>query len=363
MSEKITKRIAQATGVENLVDILSNDLSGADLHSLLLIVLKERISRNGPVTQICNLDGRLLKELEVIALDTASQFQAVDPSPLLPLGMVSSLTGLDQANVLSTIRAYECLSDPTIAMALETAQRRQKNKFDESAIKLCASQRVVRFPVPQKEGYTAHFSLFCLTSGYRRHKAPESQATHLVEQIDVYLNLLNQLKNTGKYFFKNIRVKVSDTEVVSAICSKYGVSRDVIKKTVRASDHKSAAMVLKKHNVDWPSFIRDPASELEFYELEKKCADRVSRLFDNVVSHLKLKHNDVEFLFDTKRLTGLSYYRGPCFHIEVETNDGESFMLSDGGFVDWTQVLLNDKKERLLTSAIGIELILRCFRV
>ncbi|MDQ5937177.1 MAG: hypothetical protein QG574_4536, partial [Cyanobacteriota bacterium erpe_2018_sw_21hr_WHONDRS-SW48-000092_B_bin.40] len=36
--------------------------------------------------------------------------------------------------------------------------------------------------------------------------------------------------------------------------------------------------------------------------------------------------------------------------------------LADGGFVDWTQLLLGDTKERLMTSAIGTELICRLFQ-
>jgi DNA invertase Pin-like site-specific DNA recombinase len=37
------------------------------------------------------------------------------------------------------------------------------------------------------------------------------------------------------------------------------------------------------------------------------------------------------------------------------------FALADGGFVNWTRRLLGDSKERLMTSAIGAELICRLF--
>jgi len=46
----------------------------------------------------------------------------------------------------------------------------------------------------------------------------------------------------------------------------------------------------------------------------------------------------------------------------MKNHAGESFMLADGGFVDWTQILLGDTKERLMTSAIGTELICRLFQ-
>lgn len=62
------------------------------------------------------------------------------------------------------------------------------------------------------------------------------------------------------------------------------------------------------------------------------------------------------------RLTGLGYYDGPCFHLKMKNDRGQTFMLADGGMIDWTKQLLCDKKERLLTSAIGSELICRMFR-
>jgi hypothetical protein len=46
----------------------------------------------------------------------------------------------------------------------------------------------------------------------------------------------------------------------------------------------------------------------------------------------------------------------------MKNQAGDSFMLADGGFTDWTQLLLGDSKERLMTSAIGTELICRLFR-
>ena len=38
-------------------------------------------------------------------------------------------------------------------------------------------------------------------------------------------------------------------------------------------------------------------------------------------------------------------------------SDGVTYRLADGGRIDWTQRLLSNRKERLLTSAIGISLV------
>lgn len=53
---------------------------------------------------------------------------------------------------------------------------------------------------------------------------------------------------------------------------------------------------------------------------------------------------------DRSREAGRSYYVGVCFKIF-----GGEIELGDGGFVEWTQTLLGDQKERLLISGIGTE--------
>jgi hypothetical protein len=47
--------------------------------------------------------------------------------------------------------------------------------------------------------------------------------------------------------------------------------------------------------------------------------------------------------------------------MKAKNDRGEQFALADGGFVNWTRRLLGDSKERLMTSAIGAELICRLF--
>jgi hypothetical protein len=39
--------------------------------------------------------------------------------------------------------------------------------------------------------------------------------------------------------------------------------------------------------------------------------------------------------------------------VQIEVKDGER-EIADGGFVDWTQKLLGNNKERLLISALGL---------
>lgn len=58
----------------------------------------------------------------------------------------------------------------------------------------------------------------------------------------------------------------------------------------------------------------------------------------------------VKITDDPEREAGRDYYTGFAFAAWI---DGASF--ADGGFTDWTQRLLADRKERLLTTGIGID--------
>ncbi|MFZ2497517.1 MAG: hypothetical protein ACP5N0_14235 [Methanosarcina sp.] len=66
--------------------------------------------------------------------------------------------------------------------------------------------------------------------------------------------------------------------------------------------------------------------------------------------HLREIYPHIDFTVNEEVLDN-SYYQGVNFKISV--NDVE---IVDGGFVDWTQKLLGNKKERLLTSGAGIDL-------
>ncbi len=374
MSDQIDKRIYKQLGSADLIDALADKLSGSDLHSLLLSVVKRRIANmsQSQLTQpnlagkACDLDGRLLNRMELLAYQSAANFQAIELSPVTPLGAVNALAGLDQGNVLSTIRGLECASDPTVGMALECARHRKpsskKNTERDSITKLCTSQRVIRYPLPTNPAYSAHFKLFAMVSAGRDTGSFAFEAANLKEHIDCYLTFLRSLKAEG-FDLRETIVEISDTRVVTALCEKLGVSREEIRSEVRARDGaNSAAKLLAKYPTTWPQHVANPAIELEEFGLPTHLLRHLELLCDFVIAPLQSQYADVSFRFNLHRLTGLSYYTGgPCFHIKVSDAQGQSYMLGDGGFVPWTQALLGDNKERLMTSAIGLELLARVF--
>jgi hypothetical protein len=368
MSEQIAQRIIRDLGVDDLVDLLSEKLSGAELHSLLLTVLKRRVgkiesshlTRPNAVTQPCELDGRMLNEVERVSYSVAPQFEAMELAPLIPLGAIATLTGLDQGNVLSAIRAYECASDPTVGLALECVRRRKDITGRKETTRLCASQRVVRFPAPKKAGFTAHFKLFSLVSAARDKGSFSFETAALGEHIGSYLALLARLVEMD-FRFEDVEVELSDTRVVAHLCSVFGISRDEIRASVRARDSESSERLIEKRSGAWPRSVTEPCEDLAQFDLPKHLIVQMGLLEQYVCAPLREGCEGVRLSFNLRRLTGLGYYEGPCFHIKAKNDRGELFALADGGFVNWTQRLLGDSKERLMTSAVGAELMCRLF--
>lgn len=63
---------------------------------------------------------------------------------------------------------------------------------------------------------------------------------------------------------------------------------------------------------------------------------------------------DVDIVADPDRPAGSGYYAGLCYKAFV-IRDGVRTEIADGGVLDWTQRLLGNRKERLVTSGLGID--------
>jgi hypothetical protein len=87
---------------------------------------------------------------------------------------------------------------------------------------------------------------------------------------------------------------------------------------------------------------------------------------ENEVFRKKLKDmlksiNDAVIVQMEKEVSPGEYYKLVQFKFFIERN-GQEINLSDGGFVDWTQKLIPNKKHRLIISGIGTELVYKMNR-
>ena len=205
---------------------LAAGLAGSDLHSVLLEVMQRRAggrSAGDVLTQylrdeFCVPAGVDLREAVAIdghLLAAASQFEALDLSPVAPLGASSTVGRTSQNRVLSALRMTEVVSDPTNVLALECARRLRTNQT--VAVHLATSQRVLRAqPAPRKPGHSQHFRLFVLASGGIETRDHGFSVETLVAHIRTMLEALERLERHG-YDFGARRVDILTTPDRAAI--------------------------------------------------------------------------------------------------------------------------------------------------
>jgi hypothetical protein len=287
------------------VQLLSEEMSGSALSSLLLHVMRDRAGRRNlsevlaqyqrdPFTGPSPVDQRTLVEVDSVLLGAASGYEALELSPVTPLGTSSAMALSDQHRVLSALRNSEVVSDPTNVLALECARRLRG--APQVAVHLTTSQRVIRAqPAPKQPGFSQHFRIFVLASGGVETREHAFTVDTLVTQVRTLLLALDRLEAAG-YSFGARRVDLLATDARARLAER-------------------------------------AASELK---------DRV------VVARRLLDH---------------AYYSGGLrFMLWVTALDGEEVPLADGGSFDWLARLLSNRRAVFVASGLGAQLVPIRFR-
>ena len=318
MNEKIIKRISRETGIDDLVETLATQLNPTDLQSLLIEVYRRRAEVLTPrdlldqyqhnrfvqpaqASPIAQLDfDRLAYSL------LPPGFEAIELSPVAPLGVCSVVSTVSQNVVVPTIRNTEVCSDATNVLALECARRRQQilhgGPRATDRIKLGTSHRLLRAQKFEGPASFQHFAIFTLCTAGRDEGGFKFETEALLEQLDFYVRLLDKAGELG-YTIEDVRVLVT------------------------ALDEQ-----------------------------------RIDTLQAGVVDPLAAKHPNAKVGFNQERQSGRGYYANTCFQIRARDRSGADYLLVDGGFTTWTQQLLSNRKERLMTSGLGSERVCACFQ-
>jgi len=357
MASKIVERIIRESEIPQLFSILSKDLPLSDLQSLLMEVyrartwdlreadVRDRAGRGllGP----SKIDARLLNEYDRIAFETATEFEAIELSPVAPLGLTHVLGAIDQNSMLTTIRNTEVLGDATVALALECSRRRMR---DTATVRLASSHRVVRLQPFDMAGYVPHFRLFSMVSAGRDTGSHAFEIQHLGEHLRFYLRFFEALNAHG-FSLTAPLVEISDSQVTEALLMRHGIAAGELRDTIRAHRVGGSEQFLSERGIELPADVVDPAADF---------GQRVGLVKTKLLDRLHAEFPEAQFRFNFARLEGLSYYAGLSLRISPATEDGARFPIVDGGFTNWTARLLGNKKERMLTSGIGSEFV--CFR-
>ena len=317
MREKITNRIIGKAKMPQLLEVLTSRISLSDLQSLLLEVYQKRIKSLSPrhlleqymqnrFVQMSKMDPRIRVEFDRLAYSILPpDFEVVDLSPVCPLGTNAIIAPVDQNNALTTIRNTEVVADSTAVLALECARRRRKWLHDkekrQTRVKLCASHRLLRTQVFDSPDAFPHFQVFGLCTAGRDTGSLMFETESVSEHIDFYIRLLTSAKPLG--------IKIHNPRVVFLL-----------------------------YNENWAESIQN-----------------------KVIASLAEKYPGTKFDVSSMR-EKQTYYQGVRFQMYAKDGNGTDYFLVDGGFTDWTQKLLSNRKERLLISGLGSERLLVCFQ-
>ena len=294
-------RVLRAAGGHGLLELLGDRLTGSDLTTLLLEVLRRRAGRlraadvmrqyerdrfvaPGPVPfeRLRDVEQTLLAALP-------REFEMITLSPLAPFGAHSALATVDQNKIVSTVRASDVAADPTNGLALEAARRRRDllrgDPRSPTPVRLAATQRVVRAQAFDGPGMPAHFHQFALVTDGR---------------------------DGGNYSFE----------------------------TMNALEHlrylSGALLVLDATSV-----------EIALTPLAESVAAAAETIGEAVSALDRVR------LCDPVPASG-SYYESMRFKVFATFGD-ECAEVGDGGFVNWTQQLVGSNKERLAISGLGLD--------
>lgn len=232
---------------ETVRRMLTQGLAATELWSLLLSVFEQRAAQRTPAmirrqwdtdrfVQPCEVNQRTLNELDTHLLAAAAGFEALELSPLAPLGTCSSVALTSQNRIVSTARGTEVVSDPTNVLALECAKRLRE--APDAIIKLTTSHRCIRAQaIPKRPGFAAHFRMFCLASAGRERKDHGFVTEALVEHIRTHLAALDRLEQHG-YHFPDRRLRLLATPERRHLAERMSAEISGLQATIETLEHR-----------------------------------------------------------------------------------------------------------------------------
>lgn len=374
--EKMLQSISEELGVTNLLEILSTTPMRR-LQPILVHAFKSRAKARKPTEllqeyerkqEFLGISSIAQDELYRFALAcheaTRLTFEAVQTSPIAPLGLNAVLSMVSQNNTLSSIRGSEVVSDFTSQLALECALRRKQNtaRKDDSVVHLSTLGRVLRLqPFDKSKGYMQHFNLFALCSGGQNKPEYGGFAVPTLQKhIATLLNAISVLHREG-YKSSNITVKVSDTQFLDQLIDAINLPREEILQNSLNDEFDLFA----EYQVQFPREIETADELTPTMFSDNGLVDRVgyfTHIERGIIEPLRSTNPDVRFCFDFNRKAGLGYYPHLCFHIYATNQKGSVVQIADGGAVDWAAKLLGNKREAMVTSGIGAELMQKLFK-
>ena len=309
MAENIGKKIEQRTGYNELIHVLSERLTGSELNSLLLEVFSRRMAKLTPPAILkqyetnrfvhpaeTNYIHLLEKSVQVLKVFSKHGFLPRHLSPLSQAGSCSVMATVDQDKIVTALRNTEVLSDATNALALYISHLK-KNK-----------DTVLSRP-------EEHIK-FC--SVQRHVRSQPTSAKGFSPHFTIGC-LVSSGIDTGNYSFEKKSIGDHFIALQEVLGSVFNV-------------------------------------EKIYFKIQKRNGYKMGdQLVTAILDYLRSSFRTMEVRLDEQNSEN-NYYKGIQFKTVIAINGNET-EIADGGFVEWTQQLLNNKKERFCISGFGLELL------
>jgi hypothetical protein len=308
---------------EDAWSALAEGLPASKVWSLLLNVMAQRAAQRTPAGLVnqwerdafvrpAPIDQRTLVALDGHLLAAAADFEAIELSPLAPLGVCSIVGPTSQNKIVSALRGTEVVSDPTNLLALVCAERLRADV--RQVVRLATCHRCVRAqPFPNRPGFSRHFRIFCLATAGHEQKDQVFVTDALVHHVTTHLAALDRLEQHG-YNFPHRRVTVLASPARAPLGDRIA---DAIQRPRPRPKPESGSRPNAGAALDLP-VAREP-----------------------------LDH---------------AYYDGLRFMISVRNAQGDDVPLIDGGAFDWLGKLTSNRKLVLVASGMGAQLAAYAFR-
>lgn len=333
------------------LDVALARLSPSRFRTLMLHVYRQRADRplaalrsqqkRMPALDAGPLDARINHQLEALV------WQAFDPgypgvslAPVGPFGSAHVLAGTPQDNLTSGGRALEVIGDPTVQLALLAAEHREQ----QAHVRLASVSRALRMQPLASPSHTQHFQIACMVTSARALPDERFEAEALQEQLTALLRLIGLARE--RYRIGPVQVALTDMRLLRGLAADAGI--DLSRPRATLQQELDAAGL--------PRFVQ----QLEL-ATHAGLVERLARLAERLRGPLQAALPGVELGFDLGRARQITYFEGFAFHVWVGLEDGMRVPIADGGLVDWVARLRSDRRERTLTSGIGIELLHRLF--
>ncbi|WP_147381832.1 hypothetical protein [Paenibacillus nanensis] len=239
-----------------------------------------------------------MKRLEIDVLEIAEKhaYTPIQLSPVAPLGSCSIIAPADQNKIISALRGTEAVADATNLLALHICDLIKSSKASNEG-------DFLRFSTTHRHVRAQHFG----------------DASGLFSHFHVFC-MVTSGKDKGSYRFEK-----------QAIWEHMHVYQEIFQSICNAE----IEITLNTRR----SGYKDPDG------LIQRVMDDKGQSSVQVVASGSRDNEENQ------------YYQGLQFNISVNIK-GQSVRIGDGGFVDWPQQLLQNKKERMLISAIGLDMML-----